>query len=366
MVRSFEFALAPLALLAALVLPRPAAALNLSFSFSFQLGFAPEAVAYGADTTADGSPGRLFIAENTSGGNGDNVIRVFDPLDAITSPMGPVSETRNFATTGTNAEFDEIRGLDYIDASNTLLISTNERGGGLLPSRVREIDQVGATIGGGIDLILASPYEPEATFFHDGRNTFFVADEEGVGEIGTVQEFALDGTPGDGVNGAFFEVFDDLGYDDPNGMDWLGDFIFVGDDNSGAGFVSRLEVYDLGGASVDNMDNPLYFREEWSVLTSEANTNAATGGVGGFCDFVTDKGENCADFEGMTIDLIDVGQGPQLHLVAIFEDQQTLIAWTLSDLPLSPGGLPGPPVPEPSVVWLLGAGAVFLARRARA
>jgi len=363
MPRSFVLALA---VLGAVGFASPAAALNLTFSFSFQLDFAPESVAYGADTTEDGSPGRLFVTADTSGGTGDNEIHVFDPLDAVASPSGPVSETRTFVTTTGNAAFDEIRGLDYRDATNTLLISTNERFSGALPSGVREIDLNGADVPGGISLALPAGFEPEATFFHDDRNTFFVADEEGASEIGTVTEFALDGTAGDGTNGVFFEVFDDPQYDDPNGMDWIGDFVFVGDDNSGGGFASRLEVYDLGGDSVDGLGDPLYFREEWSVLTSEANTNAATGGVGGYCDFVTDKGDNCSDFEGLTIDLIDVGDGPELHVVAVFEDQQTLIAWKLSDLPASPGGFPPPPmaVPEPALLWLLAVGAAAgLARR---
>ena len=339
-------ALSGLAVLVALALPRPAAALNLTFSFSFGLAFAPESVAFGPDTqdTSGTNPGRLFVSENSSGGLGDNVIHAFDLAGA---------ETRSF---NTSSAFDEVRGLDYRDATGTLLISTNERGGGAIPSRVREINLDGSDVAGGIDLVLPPNFEPEATFYHDDRGTFFVADEEGPGEIGIIQEFALDGTPGDGTNGVLFQVSFMTGpYDDPNGMDFLGDFVYVGDDNSGVGFASRLEVFDLNGTSV--------FTEEWSTLTNLANSDAATVAL---CQAVTTaKGLNCADFEGMTIDLIDLGlgAGPELHLVGIFEDQQTLVAWKLGDLPAPPSSVPPPPVPEPALAWLVVAAGAALARR---
>ena len=61
----------------------------------------------------------------------------------------------------------------------------------------------------------------------------------------------------------------------------------------------------------------------------------------------------------MTIDWIDLGlgAGPELHLVGVFEDQQTLVAWKLGDLPAPPSSVPPPPmaVPEPGLVWLLAA-----------
>lgn len=340
--------LCSLALLVAFAPPQPAAALDLTFSFSFGLDFAPESVAFGADTEdASGTdPGRLFVSENSSGGLGDNVIHVLDLAG---------SETRNFTT---SSAFDEVRGLDYRDATGTLLISTNERLSGSIPSRVREIGLDGSDVVGGIDLVLPPDYEPEGTFYHDDRGTFFVADEEGPAEIGTIQEFALDGTPGDGTNGVLFAVSFLTGpYDDPNGIDFLGDFVYVGDDNSGAGFASRLEVFDLNGASV--------FTEEWSTLTNLANTDAATVA---HCQAVTTaKGLNCADFEGMTIDAIDLGlgAGPELHLVGVFEDQQTLVAWKLGDLPTPPSSVPPPPmgVPEPSLTWLLLASGLAATRR---
>jgi hypothetical protein len=334
-------ALAPL-----LAAGRPAQAVTLTFSFSFPLGFAPEAVAYGPDTEDAGGqdPGRLFVAENSSGGLGDNTLHVFD--------LGG-SETRSFVTTttSTTAPFDEIRGLDYRPDTQSLLISTNERFSGGIPSRVREIDLAGADVPGGIDFTVPD-FEPEATFFHDDRGTVFVADEEGPNEIGTIQEFLVDGTPGDGTDGVFFEVAFATGpFDDPNGMDFLGDFVLSGDDNSGG--ASRLDVFDLNGTSV--------FTSSWLDLTDLDSTSQQTVDD---CAAAPDPEDECVDFEGMTIDLIDVGQGPELHLVAVFEDQEMLIAWKLGDLPEPPASVPGLPVPEPGSGWLLGAVALGLARLA--
>lgn len=322
-------AVAPMLLLAG-----PAAALNLTFSFSFSLGFGAEGVAYGPDSEASGA-NRFFIAE-------ENTIHVYDLSG---------NETRSFNTSGA---FDDVRGIDYRPGTGTLLISTNAAFSGLIPSRVREISLTGTDVGGGIDFTLAD-FEPEAAFFHDDRGTVFVADEEGDNEIGTIQEFLTDGTPGDGVNGVLFQVsFTDGPYDDPTGLDWDGDFIYMGDDNSGGG-LSRLQVFDLNGTSV--------FTQEWVDLTDVGSTSAQTVAD---CAAAPDTEDECRDFEGMTIDLIDVGNGPELHLVGVFEDQEMLIAWALSDLPTPPSSVPGLPiVPEPSLAWLLGAGGAGFALRAR-
>jgi hypothetical protein len=284
--------------LAASAAPIIALEIDLVFSTEGIVVDGPEGLAFGPGA-GPGGQDVLFVSQGD--GCSNCTIHVFEP-DGTHLPASDFS-------TG----FGDVRGVDYLSSGNLLIASSS------FPKRVVEITTSGAVVSGGIDITLDFLIEPEAAFFHEGRGTVFVVDEEGLNEAGTIIEFSTAGTQ--------LAIFPYLGgnFDDPSGADFnvaeviVGGTVipagslFVVDDNSG-GLASKLTIYTPDGTL-------LFESEEFRFLTA---THPDCQG--------RPKPPACNDSEGLAWD-----EANDRFFIA-FEDQERVVAFRA--------------IPEPSI-WLL-------------